>query len=154
MVVVFDSLSKSGMDTAMVARLRRLIEAGDPSELFNMFAGGGAGGGQAGRFNSRPGETGMPSAAAGGTSPATAAPATPDFGMLQRLQEAMKIPGYPNIEFNPFGFGGGGPARPQAPIVAPGDYLVTVTVNGRVMKQTLRVERASGSGVISSFFEQ
>jgi hypothetical protein len=74
--------------------------------------------------------------------------------MLQQLQDAVKVPGHPNIDFNPFGFGGGGARRAQAPIVAPGDFLVTITVNGKVMKQTLRVERASGSGVVSAFFEQ
>ena len=74
--------------------------------------------------------------------------------MLQQLQDVLRIPGHPNLDINPFGGGGGGRGRPQAPIVAPGDYLVTVSVNGKVMRQTLRVERASGSGVVSAFFEQ
>jgi hypothetical protein len=44
------------------------------------------------------------------------------------------------------GFGGGGP-----PPVSPGDYLVSLTVGGKTMKQKLRVERAAnGEAVIAS----
>ncbi len=39
-----------------------------------------------------------------------------------------------------FGFGG----RNAAPLVGSGDYLVTLTVDGKTMQQVLRVERANG----------
>ncbi|MFN8582111.1 MAG: hypothetical protein U0163_14200 [Gemmatimonadaceae bacterium] len=46
------------------------------------------------------------------------------------------------------GFGGGGN------LVAPGEYLVSVTLNGKTLKQVLKVERGSGSGVVSAFFDE
>jgi hypothetical protein len=36
--------------------------------------------------------------------------------------------------------------RPQAPIVEPGDYLVSIVQGGKTLRQRLRVERASGTG--------
>jgi hypothetical protein len=39
--------------------------------------------------------------------------------------------------------GGGGGGGGGAPTVAPGDYLVSITVGGKTMKQVLRVERAN-----------
>src|SRR5207245_1252074 len=39
------------------------------------------------------------------------------------------------------GFGGGG-----TPAVASGDYLVSITVDGKMMSRVLRVERVSGTG--------
>ena len=39
------------------------------------------------------------------------------------------------------GGGGGGFGGNQAPLVSTGDYLVTLTVGGRTMKQVLHVER-------------
>ena len=39
------------------------------------------------------------------------------------------------------GFGGGG-----TPAVASGDYLVSITVDGKTMSRVLRVERVSGTG--------
>ncbi len=42
------------------------------------------------------------------------------------------------------GGGGGGGGRGGPPLVASGDYLVTLTVGGKTMKQVLRVERVSG----------
>jgi len=44
------------------------------------------------------------------------------------------------------GFGGGGP-----PLVSAGDYLVSITVGGKTMKQKLRVERAAaGASIIAA----
>jgi photosystem II stability/assembly factor-like uncharacterized protein len=152
---VVDSLGKSGMDTLMLARVRRMVQGGDPSELFAAFGGGGAlAGNQPQRFIPRPGEQPAPVRGGGGATAGEGAGGQPDFSMLQQLQDVLRVPGRPNLDVNPFGGGGGGRGRPQAPIVAPGDYLVTITVNAKVMRQTLRVERASGSGVVSSFFEQ
>jgi hypothetical protein len=47
------------------------------------------------------------------------------------------------------GFGGG-----ATPLVAPGDYLVSITVNGKKLSQVLRVERSSGSGAQGGSFEE
>jgi hypothetical protein len=39
----------------------------------------------------------------------------------------------------------------EAPLVSPGDYLVSITVGGKTLKQRLRVERATnGTPVIAS----
>jgi len=43
------------------------------------------------------------------------------------------------------GFGGGAPAVPS------GDYLVSITVDGKTLSRVLRVERASGTGSGASF---
>ncbi|MEP7346977.1 MAG: hypothetical protein ABI877_17030, partial [Gemmatimonadaceae bacterium] len=150
---VFDSLGKAGMDTTMLARVRRMVQGGDLGELFAAFGGGGPpAGNQPQRFNPRPGEQAA-TVRGGAAAGEGGAGGQLDPGMLQQLQDVLRVPGHPNLDINPFGGGGGG-RRVQPPIVAPGDYLVTVTVNGRVMKQTLRVERASGSGIVSAFFEQ
>ena len=42
------------------------------------------------------------------------------------------------------GGGGGGGFGAGVPIVNTGDYLVSITVDGQTMKQTLRVERRAG----------
>jgi hypothetical protein len=47
-------------------------------------------------------------------------------------------------------FGGGAASS----LVGPGDYLVTLSVNGATQKQLLRVERASGTGLVSGGFEE
>ncbi|MBV6522502.1 MAG: hypothetical protein MNPFHGCM_02650 [Gemmatimonadaceae bacterium] len=139
---VFDSLSRAGMDSTLLGRIRRLMESGDPSELFAMFAGGA---GPTARFIPRPAETGGRGAGSEG--------GQPDLGMLSQLQDVMKVPGHPNINLNPFE-GGGAVSRAPTPIVGPGEYLVTISANGKILKRTLRVERASGSGIVSSVFER
>lgn len=45
------------------------------------------------------------------------------------------------------GFGGG------APLVNTGDYLVSITIDGKVMQQTLRVVQHSGGGMAGFPFE-
>lgn len=45
-------------------------------------------------------------------------------------------------------FGGGG-----APVAEPGDYLVSITVDGVTHRQTLRVERTTGGGASGFPFE-
>ena len=45
----------------------------------------------------------------------------------------------------------GGGRGAQAPVVASGDYLVTLTVGGKTYKQLLRVERVSGGDDTSAF---
>jgi hypothetical protein len=53
--------------------------------------------------------------------------------MRSALQAALRGPGGRG--------GGGGFGGAQAPLVSTGDYLVTMTVGGRTMKQVLHVER-------------
>jgi len=38
-----------------------------------------------------------------------------------------------------------------APAVSSGDYLVSITVDGKTLSRVLRVERASGPGLGASF---
>lgn len=51
------------------------------------------------------------------------------------------------------GGGGGGGFGAGVPIVNTGDYLVSITVDGQTMKQTLRVERRAGGESSGSPFE-
>lgn len=151
---VFDSLGKAGMDTVALGRFRRMLQGGDLQQMAQMFMGGGGTFGGSTVWNPRPGEQaaaqrgggGGRGGAAGAAAAAGITDPTVAFQIVQLL--------------NPRGGAGGGGfalpggARTQAPIVQPGDYLVSITVNGKTLKQTLRVERASGSGVVSSFFEE
>ncbi|MFN8669372.1 MAG: hypothetical protein U0164_19455 [Gemmatimonadaceae bacterium] len=151
---VFDSLGKAGMDTVALARFRRMLQGGDMQQMAQMFMGGGMG--QSTVWNPRPGEQaaaqrgGGGGGGRGGAAGAAAAAGITDPNVAFQIVQLL----------NPRGGGGGGgfniPGAPrtQAPIVQPGDYLVSITVNGKTLKQTLRVERASGTGVVSSFFEE
>jgi hypothetical protein len=85
---------------------------------------------------------------------------------LQQLVQLFNIPGQPQggggfggpnfmtrlgLQTGGFGGGGGGGGGGGAPVVSPGDYLVSITVNGKTMKQKLRVERAAaGTAVIAA----
>lgn len=151
---VFDSLGKSGMDTLALARFRRMLQGGDVSQMAQMFRGGG-GAGASGVWVPRPGEQNSAQRGGGGGGRGAAAGAAAAAGITDP-QVAFQI-----IQLlNPRGGGGGGgfniPGGPrsQAPIVDPGDYLVSITVNGKTLKRTLRVERASGTGTVSSFFQE
>ncbi|MEO6443693.1 MAG: glycosyl hydrolase [Gemmatimonadaceae bacterium] len=156
MDVVFDSLGKSGMDTLALARFRRTLQAGETQQLFAGFGGGGGGGAGSGAWNDRPGEQSATQrgGGGGGGGRGAAADAAAAAGITDPSQAFQIIQ-----LLNPRGGGGGGfnlPGGPrtQAPIVEPGDYLVSITVNGKTLKQKLRVERASGSGTVSALFEQ
>ncbi|HEX4933765.1 MAG TPA: hypothetical protein VFV33_11335, partial [Gemmatimonadaceae bacterium] len=148
---VFDSLGKAGMDTVALGRFRRMLQGGDMQQMMQMFMGGGMG--QSTVWNPRPGEQAAAQRGGGGgrggAAGAAAAAGITDPNVAFQIVQAL----------NPGGrFGGGfnvpGAARTQAPIVQPGDYLVSISVNGKTLKQTLRVERASGTGMVSSFFEE
>ena len=102
----------------------------------------GAGGGRQG---------GEGAESAGEQSPADLAQAFP--GGFQELQRLLRPPGVAGAGGR--GGGGGFGGRGQAPEVATGDYLVTLTVGGKSYKQTLRVERVNGTGQGSTFgFEE
>jgi photosystem II stability/assembly factor-like uncharacterized protein len=160
---VFDSLKAAGQDSSMLARVRTQMLSG---EGFGAFGGGGGGGGGRGgegqAFAARPGETSPPPAGRGGGAgggpgaagapAAAAAPpaggaggAEPDPTFIFTVLQLLTPPGAGG------GFGGAGALlgtltgnRPPAPLVASGDYLVSVTVGGKTMRQTLRVERMPG----------
>jgi hypothetical protein len=147
MTFVFDSLEKAGtMPKPALDRLRQAMTGGDVGAFFRGGGRGGAGGG--GGFQARPGEGAVVGAGGGGRggegaagggeqSPAELANAFP--GGFQELQQLLRPPGQQG------GRGGGGFGRgAQAPTVAAGDYLVTLTVGGKTYKQLLRVERVSG----------
>lgn len=150
---VFDSLQKSGMDSTALRTFRRMIEGGDMAQMMRAF--GGAFGGAAGptpassadRFNPRPGEQVAPQRGSGGGAmggmAAQAGITDPNvaFGIIQ----ALTPPGQ-----NAFQLLQG---RGQAPIVGPGEYLVTITQVGKTLKQRLRVERTSGTGASSLPFQ-
>jgi hypothetical protein len=159
---VFDSLAQAGVDTAALGRFRRLLTSGQGG-----FGGRGGGGGPGGggppstAWNPRPGEltaTGRGGGGGGGGGGGLAGLAEQagisDPDLAFQVIQAISGPG----GGNPFGGGRGGGgfgfgAR-QGPIVEPGDYLVSVTVNGKTLKQKLRVERASGTGDSGSPFEE
>jgi hypothetical protein len=154
-----DSLEKEGTVPKMITdRVRAAITQG-PGAMQEMVTGfmvafGGAPGGGvgAGRFNERPGETApVAPGALGGGAPAAAsqgegaAAAAPSQNQLMDLFRALGGPGG-RLNF----FGGGAPAS----LVGAGDYLVTLSVNGQTQKQVLRVERASGTGLVGGPFEE
>jgi len=153
-----DSLEKEGTVPKMILdRVRTAITAGPGAmqDMVTQFAaafGGGPGGGfGAGRFNERPGET-TPAApsALGGGAPAAATQgegaAAPSQNQLFDLFRAL---GGAGGRLNLFGGGG-----PPTLLVGAGDYLVTLSVNGQTQKQLLRVERASGTGLVAGPFEE
>ena len=144
---VLDSLEKSGMDTAIVNRLRKATSSGNPAAAFG-FGGGGRGGrgGPVG-FQERPAE-GPPvggSARGGGRgrggAAALSAALTPEQiaaafpGGFQQLAEILGM-GRGSRGARAFGRGGAG-------IVGAGDYMVSITVDGQTQHQVLRVERTA-----------
>jgi len=157
MTFVFDSLEKAGtMPKPALDRIRQMMTSGDVAGLFR---GGGRGGAGSGAWNPRPGEGavvgaagargGGEGAAAGGSdNPADALNAFPGGG--QELQQLLRPPGQQGGRGGG-GFGSFGGRGGQAPVVASGDYLVTLTVGGKTYKQLLRVERVSGGDDTSAF---
>jgi hypothetical protein len=144
---VLDSLEKAGTNPMMIGMIRNLVTTGDLTPLVAMFGGGGRGGapgfGPPPTWNPRPGEqaTGGRGGPGGGLDPNAiqaqialfaipGRPAPTGFGGLGFLQTL----GFSQSGFGAFGGGGAG--------VATGDYLVSITVAGKTLKQKLRVERA------------
>ncbi len=171
---ILDTVEKEGaLPKATVDRIRTVMSNGEGIQsLFGAaFGGGGGGAGGAGGgpppFRERPGENmtpaagqrgagagggrgagappagaipagAVPTGAAPGGAPAADAPIDPQaiFAALSagRGQAALQLL-----------FGGGGRGGPP-PIAGTGDYLVSITINGVTQKQTLHVERTSGTG--------
>ena len=158
---VIDSLEKAGTSRQVIETLRRVTSGTfDAASLFRAGGRGGAGGSA---FIARPGEgavvgasgaraQGGEAAAAGSgeESPLDVLNAFP--GGTDALTELLRVPGRP-VERGGFGLLGGSRGRGgPAPVVASGDYLVTLTLNGQRFRQLLRVERLSGGDDSGSAF--
>lgn len=117
----------------------------------------GAGRGGAGRGGA-PGAAGAAGRAGGPPAGAPAGGGGFDQAVFMSMIEAFRIPGrnqpggfaalnfLSTLGFNT-GFGGGGPGGPT--MVQPGDYVVSLTVGGRTLKQKVRVERAPVTSVVA-----
>ncbi|HEX3160894.1 MAG TPA: hypothetical protein VHQ45_20400 [Gemmatimonadaceae bacterium] len=139
-VAVLDSLERGGeVPKAALDRVRTALASGEGLTALFRRGGGGGGGAGAGGFVERPAERftpARPAGAAAAGAPAGAAPAGGEdvpqdvlSSVFGALRAANALPRG--------GFGGGG----GAPMVATGDYLVTLTANGQTSRQVLRVER-------------
>ena len=138
----------------MISMVRNIATTGDLTALIAMFGGGGgrgpAGFGPPPAWNARPGE-GAPSGGGRGGAPGGGL----DANAFQQQLALFAIPGRPvatggfaGLSFLqtlgfPLNFGGGGGSD-----VAPGDYLVSITVGGKTYKQRVRVERALPGAVM------
>jgi photosystem II stability/assembly factor-like uncharacterized protein len=168
MTHVFDSLATAG--TAPKAQLDRIHKAMTSGEnLFALFRRGGAGGGAMRGFEERPGESPPPrkpgergarggrggasdtaqvaaksdSAKAGAHAAQPGADAPIDREVLSDVFDALRSSGALQG-----GFGGG---RNRTPLVESGNFLVSVTANGKTQQRTLRVERVSGGSDTAVF---
>ena len=153
---VYDSLKKTGTDTAALERVRRVIAAqqNPAGGRGGNFGGGGGGGGGGGRgrgadvWVERPGESfaaGGRGAGGGGGGGGRGAGGGGGLGGADSLlvQTVTRLTAPPAGRGGRGGGGGGGGGNNT---VAPGDYLITVRVGDQVAKTTVRVERVSGEG--------
>ena len=152
--VVLDSIEAEGkFPKPALDQLRRSMEGGatgmqNIARAFG-FGGGGGGPGQAqpGRWVERPAESapapagGRGAGGAGGAAGGAAGGMAAMMGMDQNdLFAIIRATGAMGAGGGGGGFGGG------APVAEPGDYLVSMTVDGQTYRQTLRVERSAGGG--------
>jgi photosystem II stability/assembly factor-like uncharacterized protein len=152
---VFDSLIKGGMNEAMLNRMRDGIKTGNVQDLFQRFGGGGGGGPrQAGpaRFAERPGESSGPARGAAAQGEGQEAgeeggeAAMPGQSQMQDILRALRPPGARGGGRFSMSYGTYNPTRRGAgPLMATGDYLVTLKVGDQVFQQVLRVERMPGT---------
>jgi hypothetical protein len=151
-VFVADSLEKAGtLPAPMIARIKTAAASGDQAALMQIFGfgrggRGGGGGGAPGAFQERPGEGPMPRAGGAQQGQQRGEGAGESQGVdqseLRDIAQLFRAPGSR-------GFGGFG--RGGAPMVGTGDYLVTMTVDGKKYTQVLHVERVRG-GDSGGFF--
>jgi len=158
---VFDSLVQSGMNEAMVNRMRDGIKTGDVQGLFRRFGGGGGRGAGGSRgWVDRPGESSGPArgaAAQGEGQQATeeGAEAMPGQSQIQEIMRALRPPGARGGGRFGLSYGTYNPGRRGAgPLAATGDYLVTLKVGDQTVHQVLRVERMPGTEDPGFFFEE
>ncbi len=163
MVAAFDSIEKAGtVPKPALDMIRRGMEGGAQGQqaMARMFGFGGGGGGGGGggfgggaggpqRWVERPGESApAPAGGAGGRGGAGggAAGGAGGQGAAMGLDQTVLFDIMRAVGVTQGGGGGGGFGGGGAGVVEPGDYLVTMTVDGQSYKQTLRVERRSGGG--------
>jgi len=157
---VFDSLVQSGMNEAMVNRMRDGIKTGDTQGLFRRFGGGGRGAGASRGWVDRPGESSGPArgAAAQGEGQQAAeegAEAMPGQNQIQEIMRALRPPGARGGGRFGLSYGTYNPGRRGGgPLAATGDYLVTLKVGDQTLHQVLRVERLPSAEDTGSFFEE
>ncbi|MEX2182516.1 MAG: hypothetical protein WD771_10770 [Gemmatimonadaceae bacterium] len=149
MATALDSIERTGsVPKPALDLIRQNLEGGVQgtqaiARAFGFAGGGGGGGGaaQPGRWVDRPAEQPPPARPAEGR-PATPGPAAGlDQATLFTVLRALGVTG---------GGGGGGFGGAPTPVAEPGDYVVSLTVDGETHRQTLRVERASG-GATTAF---
>ena len=155
---VFDSLATAGVaPKAELDRIHKMMTGG--GNLFALFRRGGGEGGQSGAFNERPGESPAPrkpgarggrggqgqgssdstradTARAGARGMQAGGEAPIDRELASEVFDALRSSGAVS--------GGFGRGRNRAPLAETGDYLVTITANGKTLQRSLRVERVSG----------
>jgi photosystem II stability/assembly factor-like uncharacterized protein len=165
---IFDSIGRGGsVPQASLDRMKNALLSG------NLGGGGGRGGGGGGRgaptpgvWVERPGE-GEIVGGRGGRGGGGGADVFADFpGGAEALAILLRPRGAPpftgrgggageiGLRLSALtgggggGRGGGGFGGGAAPLVPPGDYLVTLTVGGQTFRQKLRVERMEGFGEV------
>lgn len=154
--LVLDSLKRAGYDTVALARARALLSP--PSAGGRGGRGGGAGGGRGALpancerpltqwepFCARPGEgtvVGARGAGAGTESaPADAGPGGPEPANVLKVFQLIGIRA--PASGGRGGGGAGGGRGGGGAVAGGGDYLITMTVSGRTLRQVLHVERLS-----------
>jgi hypothetical protein len=138
---VLDSVAKAGWDTTFMRRARELLLPTGAAPQTNINCGGGGG---PGINPDRPAEGGVVRGGGGGFSGCTMTVngANVDMEKYQELQTAINraING-PNANPNVFFFGTPGNRGTIGFEASTGDYLVTISVAGKVYKQVLHVDR-------------
>ncbi len=128
MWVVVDSLVEEGaMQRPMLERIATMMLAGDRQGLFGMFEGMAGGGGGAGEFNERPGESWR----SGGFSMSSE--------MIQNFRRLVRPLGGQSA-FMGRRAGGG------APLAETGEYTVVLRVGDEELRQSLTVDKRPGAG--------
>lgn len=161
-----DSIEKAGTIPApAIAMIRRNIEGGAMgmqamARAFGFGGGGGGGGGaQPGQWVERPAEQSPPTPraaaagaagrpGAGGRPGAPGAPGAGGAAMGLDQSDLFSIMRAIGVTGGGGRFFGGG-----VPTAEPGDYLVSMTIDGQTYRQTLRVDRAAGGGSSGFPFE-
>jgi photosystem II stability/assembly factor-like uncharacterized protein len=165
--MVIDSLRKAGYDTTALARVRALLNppAGRGGGPGGRGAGGGRGSANCERpltqwepFCARPGEGtvvgGGRGAAGAGAVPGEGSdvPAGPGGPEPANVLKVFQIIGIrPPAGGGRGGGGGGGRGGGSGGLANTGDYLVTMTVGGKTLRQVLHVERVSGGDAGNGF---
>lgn len=155
MAAVLDSVEAEGKIPApAIAQLRRALSQGATgmqaiARQFGFGGGGGGGGGaRPGEWQERPAEQSPPAPRPQGGRPGAGGQGGPQ-GMAAISQEDLFaiIRAAGIMGGGGRGFGGG------APTAEPGDYRVSMTIEGQTYTQTLRVERMAGGGQSGFPFE-